>query len=42
MPKLGYLPLPHVFDNLISTNEQPVSPSPILNASLPTTSKYKY
>ncbi|CAF2819331.1 unnamed protein product [Rotaria sp. Silwood2] len=38
-PKLGYLPLPHVFDNTLSTNEQQILPSPILISPLTTPSK---
>ena len=32
-PKLGYLPLPHVFDNTLSTNDSQTSSSPILMPS---------
>ncbi|CAF1072993.1 unnamed protein product [Rotaria sordida] len=38
-PKLGYLPLPHVFDNTLSTNEQQILPSPLLLSSTTTPSK---
>ncbi|CAF3667024.1 unnamed protein product [Rotaria sp. Silwood1] len=39
IPKLGYLPLPHVFNNILSTNEQQILPSSIVVSSVITPSK---
>ncbi|CAF4508803.1 unnamed protein product [Rotaria socialis] len=38
-PKLGYLPLPHVFDNTVSTSEQQILSSPALASPSTTPSK---
>ncbi|CAF1638565.1 unnamed protein product, partial [Adineta ricciae] len=41
-PRLGYLPLPHVFDNTMTTTDQPTAPSPIVSSLFTTPIKSEH